>query len=71
MANDKQDANRQDDQQRSGGGEAASKGINPVQHSERTASKGINPVQHSERQQDDDRGGGRGSDREGNAAGNG
>jgi len=29
----------------------ASKGINPVQHSERTASqnsKGINPVQHSE-----------------------
>jgi hypothetical protein len=33
-------------------GANASKGINPVQHSERTpasqASKGINPVQHSE-----------------------
>lgn len=30
-------------------GSNASKGINPVQHSERTqASKGINPVQHSE-----------------------
>lgn len=32
-------------------GSSASKGINPVQHSERTASqpsRGINPVQHSE-----------------------
>jgi hypothetical protein len=32
-------------------GSNASKGINPVQHSERSttqASKGINPVQHSE-----------------------
>lgn len=36
----------------SSGGSNASKGINPVQHSERAAatqaSKGINPVQHSE-----------------------
>lgn len=38
-----------------GGSSTASKGINPVQHSERqqqqttqAASKGINPVQHSE-----------------------
>ena len=37
-----------------GSGATASKGINPVQHSEgrttttQTASKGINPVQHSE-----------------------
>ena len=71
---DQRDTNRQDDEQRSGGGEAptaASKGINPVQHSERgagpaqTASKGINPVQHSERQQDEDPG--RGGGREGGA----
>ena len=52
---DQRDTNRQDDQPSSGGSQAASKGINPVQHSERgaapaqTASKGINPVQHSER----------------------
>ena len=49
MADDSRDANRDRDQQRPGGGEAASKGINPVQHSE----KGINPVQHSEGRQSD------------------
>jgi hypothetical protein len=61
---DQRDANRQDDQQRSGGGEAASKGINPVQHSE----KGINPVQHSEGRQAEEGpgGGGRGGGKEGN-----
>jgi hypothetical protein len=36
----------------SSGDSNASKGINPVQHSERTSatqnSKGINPIQHSE-----------------------
>ena len=42
---DRQGANRQDDEQRAEGEKTASKGINPVQHSER----GINPVQHSER----------------------
>jgi hypothetical protein len=40
---DQQGTKRQDDQQSPGGGEA-SKGINPVQHSER----GINPRQNSE-----------------------
>ena len=66
---DQKGANRQGEGQRSGGGEAASKGINPVQHSER----GINPVQHSEgRRPDEQPGGGeRGGDREGNVGGNG
>jgi hypothetical protein len=67
---DQQGANRQGEEQRSGGGEAASKGINPVQHSER----GINPVQHSEGRQPDEtpgRGEGSGGGREGNAGGNG
>ena len=73
---DRQGANRTGDEQREGGERTASKGINPVQHSERgagtaqTSSKGINPVQHSEgRQADEDPGGGGG--REGGAGGRG
>jgi hypothetical protein len=54
------DKNRQGDEQRAGGGHTASKGINPVQHSER----GINPVQHSEGKQGGDDEPGRGDVRE-------
>lgn len=77
---DQQGTKRQDDEQREGGERTASKGINPVQHSERgadpaqAASKGINPVQHSEgRQADEGPGssGGRGGSAEGNEKGNG
>ncbi len=64
---DQQGANRQDDEQREGGERTASKGINPVQHSERGinpvqhSERGINPVQHSEgRQSDEGPGGGGG-----------
>lgn len=67
---DQRNVNRQGEEQRSGGGEAASKGINPVQHSER----GINPVQHSEGRRPDEQpgpGDERGGDREGNVGGNG
>ncbi|HLL73971.1 MAG TPA: hypothetical protein VK421_01645 [Pyrinomonadaceae bacterium] len=61
---DRQGARRQDDEQRTEGGKTASKGINPVQHSER----GINPAQHSEGRQADEPPG-RGD--EGNEKGNG
>lgn len=73
---DQQGANRQGDEQREGGERAASKGINPVQHSERgadptqTASKGINPVQHSEGRQADE-GPGSSGGREGSTEGHG
>ena len=69
---DQRDANRQDDEQREGGERTASKGINPVQHSERgsstaqAASKGINPVQHSEGRQGDEPGGGTRGNEKGN-----
>lgn len=73
---DRQGPNRQSDEQREGGERTASKGINPVQHSERgaepaqTSSKGINPVQHSEGRQADD-GPGSGGGREGGTEGHG
>ena len=50
---DRQGANRQGDQRRSEGGEA-SKGINPVQHSERE----INPAKQSEGRRPDETPGG-------------
>lgn len=57
---DRRDANRPDERQSPGGDKTASKGINPVQHSERGinpvqhSEKSINPVQHSEGRQADD-----------------
>ncbi|HEY9285164.1 MAG TPA: hypothetical protein VIP46_17050 [Pyrinomonadaceae bacterium] len=64
---DERDANRQGERQGPEGDKAASKGINPVQHSER----GINPVQHSEGREGG--GSGRGGERGGaaNEKGNG
>ena len=46
---DQQGANRQGGGQDTGGDQAASKGINPVQHSERSSSQNpvINPAQPS------------------------